>query len=146
MKAGEKIQVCHCGYLSDPHYFRHHFEPSATITRAQDEVGDCYIADANDWKSRKQEGKCTFPQCSAGKPLHGPIIKHEYSPSDVYYVRRVRFKLPLDTRCRVCKESLDEHESLTHAFTTKVDILNKTEHDTVAVLGKEDQTIILDES
>ena len=140
----EIMLLCRCGYPENDHYCRHLFDPKVTVTKYSGDK-DHFVANANDWETKTKEGKCSFPQCSAGRPLHGPIIKHEYTPKESYKWRSIFFRLPLNTRCRVCKESLEDHESLTHAFTTKVEILNKTEHDIVTIKAKDEQTIVLED-
>jgi len=144
------IPLCLCGNQENSHYFRHEFNPQTTVVRYRSNRGDRFVLDANDWKGVKHEGKCSYTQCGADKYLHGSyldgrIIKHDFIPSEVYFVRDIKFTLPLDTKCRVCKEELEEHKSLTHAFTTKVKISHKTVRDTVTISGNdEDQTIIWD--
>lgn len=132
----ETFSLCYCGNPENDHYFRHIFEPKIKITKYSNDEGDRFETDANDWPAKKHVGSCSFPQCSAGEPLHGTIIKHEFKPKENYEWHEISFKLPLNTRCRVCKEFSQDHESLTHHFTTKVDVVNKGARDVIVVHKK----------
>jgi len=141
----DTIILCYCGSSEDPHNFRHIFDPRIFIDKCENEGGEFYRIDAADFEGKTVDGRCTIPQCTAGKSLHGPVIKHVFSPSESFTVRAINLTLPLDTLCRVCKEKLEDHTSMTHAFTTKIVVENKTEHDTLTVKGKTyDQTIVLE--
>jgi hypothetical protein len=139
------IDLCHCGHTQDDHNFRHLFTPKITLTKFSSDDEEYYEVDAKDWEAETVDRGCAVPHCSAGKSLHGSVIKHEYVPANPFERRRIRFKLPLDTLCRVCGEKtpLSEHKSLTHAFTTRVDVLNRGENDTVRVKGVDDDQFIV---
>jgi hypothetical protein len=144
MKKLETIVLCHCGNPERSHNFRHPVTPTIFVEKYADEKGEFFVIDTSDFKPQKvlAGDKCAFPQCNSGKLLHGPVIKHEYVPSGTYEKRVVRFTLPHETLCRTCNVTLEEHKSLTHVFTTYVDVKNKGEHDEVVIRGKtEDQTV-----
>jgi hypothetical protein len=137
-----EIEICHCGNTEDNHNFRHVFSPSTTIRVEEKKDGQTvFTVNANDFKSHKKEGKCSVPQCSGPKGIHGTIIKHEYKPSEMWEYRNILFRIPDDTCCNECYGSLKGHKSLTHVFTTKVVVENKTEYDIVTIKGIDDEKI-----
>jgi hypothetical protein len=164
IKNGE-IVLCYCGYPENPHNFRHKYDPQIYIEKWRDEKGDFFKIKADNFSSKKIEGRCKFPQCGAVKNLHGPIIKHEFDPSNDMFQRTIKFKIPLNTTCRyiektlqiedddkgssetlvenICGSTVQDHSSGTHAFTTLVHVEGRTEHDIVTIIGKNtEQTII----
>lgn len=158
MKEIEELVLCKCGYPEDHHNFHHEFDPQLFIERWEDNVGDLFKLDANDFPAVKIEGKCKVPQCGAIKNLHGPIIKHEFIPDETIFKRTIKFQLPMNTKCRHtdkemdekedklvqvrCEQTLESHKSMTHAFLTKVDVKGLTKHDIVTVVGKNGQSIV----
>ena len=168
----DTVIICHCGNTENPHRFRHEFTPSMTVDKWKDDGGYFFKIDADDFKGKEIEGRCKFSQCGRVKHMHvekteeerkrdaekteeeklrddlnglRPLLGHEFEPGDVVYSRTINFTIPLDTVCRACEQNLANHESLTHAFTTKVLIDGRTKHDVVTIRGKNfDQTIIWD--
>lgn len=143
MEEKNNFILCCCGNTKDSHNFYHNFIPSIHVQKITDDKGDSFVIDANEYKAVKQFETCSFPNCTATKLLHGPIVKHEFKPIEQVKKRIIRFTIPLHTQCRVCKVELESHSSLTHAFTTIVTVKNKTEYDEIRLKGKTtDQTII----
>lgn len=140
-----QIIVCDCGNPEAFHNFRHPFNGIVTVERYTDDNDkEFFVIDALDFKAQKvlAGDKCQVPQCNAGKLLHGPVIQHPYIPSDMYEKRVIRFTLPLNTLCRTCNITLEEHNSLTHIFHSLILIKNRGIHDEVIIRGKnEDQKI-----
>lgn len=144
MEEKNKIILCFCGNTSSSHNYYHDFIPSIHVRHFfSSDKGDSFMIDADEYKALEQFEKCSYPNCNASKLLHGPIVKHEFIPLEKIKKRIIRFTIPLHTQCRVCKDKLETHNSLTHAFTTAVKVENKTEHDEVRLKGKTtEQTII----
>ena len=151
------FKICFCGFPETNHNFRHTFVPSIDVCRND----NIFTIDALQYKSTVDGDKCAMSQCGMGKILHDPkaderkekikngeqvepspfVIKHVFQPSKIGS-RCIRFTLPLDTKCQNCDINLEKHNSLTHPFTTRVNIKNLSPHDRVLIKGKGDQTII----
>lgn len=138
IKEIDNFIFCYCGNSDTPHNFRHEFEPIIFIDKNRDKKGDFFVIDAEDFKGQTMFGKCIVPQCNASKALHGTIIKHDYSPSEEYIKRDIKFTIPLDTLCRVCNKDLENHNSLNHIFTTLIKVKNLGKYDEVHIKGKTD--------
>lgn len=127
--------LCYCGFPKTNHPFRHQFSPDMTLFIQSDEEDknkDCYVIDANQFPEKKVMERCQFPQCSAGRSLHGTIIKsHEYQPGDKTK-RTISFYVKESFPCWKCSTPLSEHESvLDHKFTVKIVLVNGTNKDEV---------------
>lgn len=127
--------ICHCGNTKDNHNFRHPYENVAHVT-----YDNCYTIDADDFPI-KTTTKCSKPNCSADRRIHGTqLLEHKYEPV-TYTYREIRFTLPEDTKC--CKPGcviLSEHRKITsHIFSTKVYIKNQQENDKVYITDPEDE-------
>lgn len=143
MEEKNKIILCYCGNTKSLHNYYHDFIPSIHVQKIVDDNGESFTIDADEYKALEQFEKCSHPNCTATKLLHGPIVKHKFIPIDRVKKRIIRFTIPLHTQCRVCKDKLETHDSLTHAFTTAITVKNKTEYDELKLKGKTtDQTIV----
>lgn len=139
------LSLCHCGYSSDQHNFRHLFQHTYTIaTHNVDYISevptecrkDAVLLElnTNDWPEKKKDDtKCTYPQCTAGKLLHGSIIKsHEFvsDPTKPSY-RDISVFLPNNVRCLTCTITPEKHLGMDHNFVILLNVLNKKDDDVV---------------
>jgi len=132
-----KISLCHCGSTEDNHNYRHEFEHKYWLNYEN----GVYSIDVNEWNTLKVE-ECSVSQCSAGRPLHGTIIEHEFSPRVKYSYRNVKIRLPKSVSCSDCSYSLSSHPPYRHPLTIKLRALNKNEHDKFELLSYDKRKVI----
>lgn len=133
----EKLKYCSCGNMSEPHNFKHQYKHQFTAIKQTTKKGEnTFVLNAEEFKLKTGESKCTVPQCSAHFCLHGQIIKHEYQPSEPYQYREIIFNLPINTKCfhSGCGKTAEQHKENSHKFCTKIKIKNKQPQDEVKIL------------
>jgi len=139
----ESFYICkRCG-CSEHEPERHKFvhKPEYTsIVKVNDEKGESFEIDSNDFPIKETMGKCTFPQCGKPKEWHGTFLKHDFISSPIFH-REITFRVPLKSRCRVCTDTLSEHFSLDHKFTIYLKIIGEKESDVIKILDSKGKDI-----
>ena len=136
--------VCKCGNTQNNHEFRHPFENKVKVEWKKKVIKrtvEQFEIDALDFPSLVKQ-KCSVSNCSALASLHGKDM-HTYVPEEVKY-RQIKLTIPITSKCNKpeCGVSLEKHGSiLTHSFTTKVVIANKSDVDTVEIVHPDDDEI-----
>lgn len=136
------FHICHCGNINYPHNFRHSFEGLIEVSRVKDEFGDVYSFDSDKYPVVIKK-KCSKDDCNYSKPIHGSsVLPHEYVETEVKY-REIKFTVPPDTQCRICKILLKEHHKVeTHHFKTKV-IFRKEKDDIIKIVHRDNDRKII---
>lgn len=90
----------------------------------------------------KKAVKCSVPQCTGMATHHNTVIlPHKYIPVEYEY-REIKFMLPKDATCLVCKKDIMNHkDALTHHFKTEIVFQNKNENDKISVVAPENQDL-----
>lgn len=137
--------VCKCGNPQTNHHFRHPFENSIKVRKEiEAKTGfETFTLDAEDFEELKKV-VCALPECSAIKQLHEtPCVEHKFVPLEKTY-RKLFFTVPENAKCNKngCGVSLKNHLSIrTHSFTTRVNVENRKENDTLTVIHPDDDDI-----
>ena len=147
----QSFYICHCGYTSDNHMFRHEFEKKCKVVRTKKKGGEKFILNAEDFKLNSKT-ICSVPQCSAKKEIHSSdMIHHEFQPVEKFY-RHIKLALPPDTVCNYtdpqghrCDTVIEKHLDIgSHKFKTIVTVLNLKNNDIINVEDPFDYDISID--
>jgi len=138
----EKFDICHCGNVDKPHYFRHPYQRVTTVCRIRCRDSSAYRLLAGDFPV--QDGtRCIAGNCVALPAVHNtPTLPHMYVPQ-AYTYREVKFTLPLNAVCTNCHQELKDHKEghQSHIFSVKLDIIGLNDTDVVTIVHPDDEDI-----